>query len=558
MSNSNIFHYPNHTPRSKMIRRLPTQQSSDKGTSIMHKGIHVYILGAFILNNAASLEITEKNELITNILLTNIDHSKTTHSFIKQTAVRTDGNKLEQLKNSFDNNKTQEHLKDINKANDENYHEIAKRSIYLDYSYIDKEYGNNKTEKITPTVNSTTVDECVGLEDYCNMTKEDYVAMLQNYIYPQTYEWILIATHTTVFIIGLVGNALVCIAVYRNHTMRTVTNYFIVNLAAADFMVILFCLPPTVLWDVTETWFLGNTLCKMLLYFQCGPLVRHLLPTQVQVNNWTGQDSYSRHMGYIVDIQFSGADGPGNSTDGAASLQPAILSPVYGHLVSYQRSDLAYPQGSANLHTPTYKMSATSKFCAFARAHRSRERLGIRIPLFLMTIAYHQIVRVLWKNEKIPGQAETVKLASAEQSKSIYNSKQENSNSKQALHVRGNEQEFNVQAVVINFLNGNLMIGHSVAGDLKVLKLKHPSHEIRDIAEFPQFKRLKNIKIIEIKLQLWGALPKSSTSRYYKIRPTSARRPGALHLLDTGRAGPIVVETHGGGLCTAVGVERLI
>ncbi|CAG9792818.1 unnamed protein product [Diatraea saccharalis] len=415
MSNSNIFHYPNHTPRSKMIRRLPTQQSSDKGTSIMHKGIHVYILGAFILNNAASLEITEKNELITNILLTNIDHSKTTHSFIKQTAVRTDGNKLEQLKNSFDNNKTQEHLKDINKANDENYHEIAKRSIYLDYSYIDKEYGNNKTEKITPTVNSTTVDECVGLEDYCNMTKEDYVAMLQNYIYPQTYEWILIATHTTVFIIGLVGNALVCIAVYRNHTMRTVTNYFIVNLAAADFMVILFCLPPTVLWDVTETWFLGNTLCKMLLYFQCGPLVRHLLPTQVQVNNWTGQDSYSRHMGYIVDIQFSGADGPGNSTDGAASLQPAILSPVYGHLVSYQRSDLAYPQGSANLHTPTYKMSATSKFCAFARAHRSRERLGIRIPLFLMTIAYHQIVRVLWKNEKIPGQAETVKLASAEQ-----------------------------------------------------------------------------------------------------------------------------------------------
>lgn len=65
-----------------------------------------------------------------------------------------------------------------------------------------------------------------------------------------------------------VGNALVCIAVYTNYTMRTVTNIFIVNLAVADFFVILFCLPPTVVWDVTETWFMGRTLCKILVYFQ--------------------------------------------------------------------------------------------------------------------------------------------------------------------------------------------------------------------------------------------------------------------------------------------------
>lgn len=118
-------------------------------------------------------------------------------------------------------------------------------------------------------VNVTTVTEgCVGDAQFCNLTKEEYVEMLNNYIYPHTYEWVLIGTHTVVFIAGLVGNALVVIAVYRNHTMRTVTNYFIANLAVADFMVILFCLPPTVLWDVTETWFLGHALCKVLLYFQ--------------------------------------------------------------------------------------------------------------------------------------------------------------------------------------------------------------------------------------------------------------------------------------------------
>lgn len=65
-----------------------------------------------------------------------------------------------------------------------------------------------------------------------------------------------------------VGNALVCIAVYTNHSMRTVTNIFIVNLAVADFFVILFCLPPTVVWDVTETWFMGKAMCKVVSYFQ--------------------------------------------------------------------------------------------------------------------------------------------------------------------------------------------------------------------------------------------------------------------------------------------------
>ncbi|KAF9797785.1 hypothetical protein SFRURICE_017980 [Spodoptera frugiperda] len=145
-------------------------------------------------------------------------------------------------------------------------------SIDLKYNKNDKRHKrsdaieNITTTEVTPLENIT--EECVGQKEFCNLSREEYITMLNDYIYPHTYEWVLIGTHTLVFITGLVGNALVCVAVYRNHSMRTVTNYFIVNLAVADFMVILFCLPATVLWDVTETWFLGDVLCKMLLYFQ--------------------------------------------------------------------------------------------------------------------------------------------------------------------------------------------------------------------------------------------------------------------------------------------------
>ncbi len=43
---------------------------------------------------------------------------------------------------------------------------------------------------------------------------------------------------------------------------------FIMNLAAADLLVLVFCLPATVVQDVTKTWFFGLILCKFVNYIQ--------------------------------------------------------------------------------------------------------------------------------------------------------------------------------------------------------------------------------------------------------------------------------------------------
>lgn len=80
-----------------------------------------------------------------------------------------------------------------------------------------------------------------------------------------------------------IGNILVCSAVYANKSMRTVTNIFIVNLAIADLLVIILCLPPTVIWDVTETWFLGEAMCKVILYFQVSQPIIILLNNFVAI-----------------------------------------------------------------------------------------------------------------------------------------------------------------------------------------------------------------------------------------------------------------------------------
>jgi len=48
----------------------------------------------------------------------------------------------------------------------------------------------------------------------------------------------------------LFGNILVCLSVYIERTLHTVTNYFIVSLAVADIMVAVLVMPPAVYVEV--------------------------------------------------------------------------------------------------------------------------------------------------------------------------------------------------------------------------------------------------------------------------------------------------------------------
>jgi hypocretin (orexin) receptor 2 len=89
---------------------------------------------------------------------------------------------------------------------------------------------------------------------------------LYDYIYPHTLEWIVIIVYSLTFIVGVVGNVLVCFAVWMNKDLRTITNIFMVNLSIADILILVFCLPSALLVDVTATWFLGLVPCKLHIF----------------------------------------------------------------------------------------------------------------------------------------------------------------------------------------------------------------------------------------------------------------------------------------------------
>nr|KAG5713403.1 hypothetical protein BaRGS_024951 [Batillaria attramentaria] len=53
-----------------------------------------------------------------------------------------------------------------------------------------------------------------------------------------------------IFLCALVGNTMVVLVVVRTPRMRSVTNYLIANLAVADILVAIFCIPITLLSNI--------------------------------------------------------------------------------------------------------------------------------------------------------------------------------------------------------------------------------------------------------------------------------------------------------------------
>ncbi|XP_078250923.1 neuropeptide Y receptor type 2 [Pogona vitticeps] len=79
---------------------------------------------------------------------------------------------------------------------------------------------------------------------------------------------VLICAYCAIILLGLVGNSLVIHVVIKFKSMRTVTNFFIANLAVADLLVNTLCLPFTLVYTLLGEWKLGPVLCHLVPYAQ--------------------------------------------------------------------------------------------------------------------------------------------------------------------------------------------------------------------------------------------------------------------------------------------------
>ncbi|XP_049542762.1 RYamide receptor [Anopheles darlingi] len=75
--------------------------------------------------------------------------------------------------------------------------------------------------------------------------------------------------YITIFVTAVIGNSIVLFIVQSNPRMRTVTNFFITNLAVGDLMMTLFCVPFTFIsLFILQYWPFGLAMCRLVNYTQ--------------------------------------------------------------------------------------------------------------------------------------------------------------------------------------------------------------------------------------------------------------------------------------------------
>ncbi|CAO1444275.1 unnamed protein product [Diamesa hyperborea] len=124
---------------------------------------------------------------------------------------------------------------------------------------------------VTNLIITTTTELVENVTNHVNMTEMtlDPPAEEADLIHNQCVQIVFSILYFIIFILGIFGNFLVCFVVVRQRTMQTVTNFFISNLAIADILLCLFCVPLTPIYTFLGRWIFGTFLCHLVALLQC-------------------------------------------------------------------------------------------------------------------------------------------------------------------------------------------------------------------------------------------------------------------------------------------------
>ncbi|KOX74575.1 Neuropeptide FF receptor 1 [Melipona quadrifasciata] len=100
-----------------------------------------------------------------------------------------------------------------------------------------------------------------------NETSLRDTSLNEEYILDRTdIKAIFITLYTIVFVSCFLGNSMVILVVTFSRRLRSITNFFLANLAVADFCVGIFCVYQTLTNYLMNSWPLGDVLCKVYMF----------------------------------------------------------------------------------------------------------------------------------------------------------------------------------------------------------------------------------------------------------------------------------------------------
>uniref|UniRef100_A0A3P8T4P8 Pyroglutamylated RFamide peptide receptor n=1 Tax=Amphiprion percula TaxID=161767 RepID=A0A3P8T4P8_AMPPE len=149
----------------------------------------------------------------------------------------------------------------------------------------DSEQGSTK---ITPEV----LQEMLQLY---NLSRQEFISTynIQPLVYipelPYSAKTTFVIMYVVIFVLALAGNSLVIYIITKKRAIQTATDIFICSLAVSDLLITFFCIPFTLLQNISSEWFGGVLVCKTVPFVQTTAIVTGILTmTCIAIERYQG------------------------------------------------------------------------------------------------------------------------------------------------------------------------------------------------------------------------------------------------------------------------------
>ncbi|WAR24819.1 TRISR-like protein [Mya arenaria] len=182
----------------------------------------------------------------------------------------------------------------------------------------------------------------------------------------------------------LAGNLMVLFAIVRSPRLKSNTNFFLANLAIADFCVGIFCVLPNLSTFLNPTWVLGKVMCKIYYYiWNVSYIASIFILTVIAVERYgvIMHPLNSRHFMTRSRVKI-------------IQMCIWIIALIYNipYAILYETLSV----GKDNFCYATEDNEIKLKWLSVATLV-----LWYIIPLFVIVILYYQIARALWKTQVV-------------------------------------------------------------------------------------------------------------------------------------------------------------
>lgn len=123
---------------------------------------------------------------------------------------------------------------------------------------------NSSLDEVLSNLSGTTAATSAPSWTSNNSTQESNESNTNVYM-----KAVKLTLYATIFLVSAIGNMLVCFIILKRRKMKTVTNYFILNLAFADLTLTLICIPFDIpVQEMNYRWPYGSFMCNILYPLQ--------------------------------------------------------------------------------------------------------------------------------------------------------------------------------------------------------------------------------------------------------------------------------------------------